>query len=268
MSEILRILEYMRFYTTILFLVLFFPLLAQTETEFADAEDTLGIRRSNGPSFMAFSAGRTHVKGEFGAMSGKNASCALNGLGLSLEGAYFFTRNFGAAARLGISLNRVDQESYYTNHVPAAPAGGIVRNGINDTEVPYAMAGPSFAFAAGKVVFDLHVSAGIMMMSKGRDYQMTQAYATGMEYEYHEREFRGNAFCYGGGAGVRFDLPARTLFQLRADHVQGIIKGTQRIDVISAGVKQTDYEQLQRPVSFLYISAGFGYRFTAAHDGE
>lgn len=257
----------MRFYTTIFFLLVFFSMSAQNEPAAQDSAYTESDDEK-GPSFIAFSAGRTVVKGEFGAMSGKNASCALNGLGLSLEGAWYFSRNFGAAGKTGISFNPIDYESYYKNHVPPAPQGSVVRNGIDDTEVPYLMAGPAFAWIARKLVVDVHMLGGMMMMKKGRVYQLTGSFGGSPVYEYHERGFDGYSLCYGGGLGLRFELPARTLFQLRADYVSGAIKGRQRIDVISGGAERTTYEQLRRPVSFMYISAGFGYRFTVTHEEE
>ena len=176
-------------------------------------------------SYISFLGGQSLPVSNFGQSnySNNSAGFAKKGTVFGLEGAYYFYKNLGFVA----TLSYVDQGELSQNDVQNLSDGynasfnKLYTNvtAVNRYNSLNLLGGPQYSFVYHKFTLDLRATAGIIKSYSTPSIQIQYTEGNSTLVTFSQNSSKGDAFAYGGGAGLRFSLGEHWDVNLRGNYL-------------------------------------------------
>jgi hypothetical protein len=176
-------------------------------------------------SYFGFFGGVSIPQGDFKSVDyGNNKSgFAKKGLTYGLDGAYYFSKNFG----IGASITYQDNGELNQNEADSLASGYTKSYGADQSTVTAQkryqtvniLFGPQYTFTYGKFLFDLRPSVGIIKVFSTPESNVLLSGITDQTGVFYQNGASSTVFAYGGNLSLRYKLSDNVFLTLRGAYL-------------------------------------------------
>jgi hypothetical protein len=176
-------------------------------------------------SYFGFFGGVSIPQGNFSSVDYDNnkSGFAKKGLTYGLDGAYYFSKNFGIGASITYQdngeLNQNDADSLAAGYTKSYGSDQSIVTAQNRYQTVNILLGPQYTFTYGKFLFDIRPSVGIIKIFSTPESNVLLSGITDQTGTFYQRGASATVLAYGGNLSLRYKLSDNLFLTLRGAYI-------------------------------------------------